>query len=44
MMLHYFTPWYYLYLVQLHVMFCHESWDTDSGESTVEDKSGTYVS
>ena len=44
MMLHYFTPWYYLYLVQLHVMFCHESWDTDSGESTLEDKSGTYVS
>ena len=44
MMLHYFTPWYYLYLVQLHVMFCHESWDTDSGEATIEDKSGTYVS
>lgn len=44
MILHYFTPWYYLYLVQLHVMFCHESWDTDSGESTIEDKSGTYVS
>ena len=44
MILHYFTPWYYLYLVQLHVMFCHESWDTDSGENTLEDKSGTYVS
>ena len=44
MMLHYFTPWYYLYLVQLHIMFCHESWDTDSGENTIEDKSGTYVS
>jgi hypothetical protein len=25
MMLHYFTPWYYLYLVKLHVLFCHES-------------------
>ena len=44
MVLHYFTPWYYLYLVQLHVMFCHESWDTDSGENTLEDKSGTYIS
>jgi hypothetical protein len=44
MMFHYFTPWFYLYLIQVHVMFCHESWDTDSGESTIEDKSATYVS
>lgn len=44
MVLHYFTPWYYLYLVKLHVMFCHESWDSDSGENVYEDKSGTYVS
>jgi ubiquinol-cytochrome c reductase cytochrome b subunit len=44
MVLHYFTPWYYLYLVKLHVLFCHESWDSDSGEQTYEDKSGTYVS
>jgi len=44
MVLHYFTPWYYIYLVKLHVLFCHESWDTDSGENTYEDKSGTYVS
>ena len=44
MILHYFTPWYYLYLVKLHIMFCHESWDTDSGEATYEDKSGSYVS
>lgn len=44
MMLHYLTPWYYLYLVQLHAMFCHESWDTDSGENTIEDKSGAYIS
>ena len=44
MVLHYFTPWYYLYLVKLHVMFCHESWDSDSGENTYEDKSGSYVS
>jgi quinol-cytochrome oxidoreductase complex cytochrome b subunit len=44
MVLHYLTPWYYLYLVQLHAMFCHESWDTDSGENTLEDKSGTYIS
>lgn len=44
MMFHYFTPWYYLYLIQLHVMFCHESWDSDSGEATYEDKSGSYIS
>jgi quinol-cytochrome oxidoreductase complex cytochrome b subunit len=44
MILHYFTPWYYLYLVKLHIMFCHESWDSDSGENTYEDKSGSYVS
>lgn len=44
MIFHYFTPWYYLYLVKLHVMFCHETWDTDSGETTYEDKSGSYVS
>lgn len=44
MMLHYFTPWYYLYLIQMHVWFCHESWDSDSGEATYEDKTGTYLS
>jgi len=42
--LHYFTPWYYLYLIQLHILFCHESWDSDSGETTYEDKSGSYIS
>ena len=44
MILHYLTPWYYLYLIVLHLMFCHESWDSDSGENTLEDKSGTYIS
>ena len=44
MILHYFTPWYYLYLVKLHMLFCHESWDSDSGENVYEDKSGSYVS
>jgi ubiquinol-cytochrome c reductase cytochrome b subunit len=44
MVIHYFTPWYYLYLVKLHILFCHESWDTDSGENVYEDKSGTYIS
>lgn len=44
MLFHYFTPWYYLYLIQLHILFCHESWDADSGENTVEDKSGSYIS
>jgi len=42
--LHYFTPWYYLYLIQLHILFCHESWDSDNNEKTYEDKSGSYIS
>jgi len=44
MLFHYFTPWYYLYLVKLHTLFCHESWDTDSGEGVYEDKTATYIS
>lgn len=44
MLFHYFTPWYYLFLVKLHVMFCHESWDTDSGENFYEDRSGVFIS
>ena len=44
MVLHYFTPWYYLYLVKLHALYCHESWDSDSGENVYEDKSGVYAS
>jgi len=44
MVFHYLTPWYYLYLIQLHMFFCHESWDADSGEQVYEDKSGTYLS
>lgn len=44
MVLHYYTPWYYLYLVKLHVLFCHENWDADSGENVYEDKSGSYIS
>jgi len=44
MIFHYLTPWYYLYLIQLHILFCHESWDSDSGENTYEDKSASYIS
>ena len=44
MVLHYFVPWYYLYLVKMHVFFCHESWDSDSGENVYEDKTGSYIS
>jgi len=44
MILHYFTPWYYLYLVKLHMLFCHESWDTDGGEQVYENRSLIYVS
>lgn len=44
MFFHYFAPWYYLYLVKMHVLFCHESWDSDSGENVYEDKSASYIS
>ena len=43
MVFHYITPVYYLTLINLHVLFCHESWDTDSGEWTYEDRSTTYI-
>lgn len=44
MLFHYFAPWYYIYLVKLHVMFCHEAWDSDSSISTYEDKSNSWIS
>ena len=44
MLLHYFTPWYYLYLVKLHIMFCHEGWDSDSDINTYEDKTNSWIS
>jgi hypothetical protein len=43
MLLHYITPWYYLYLVKLHIMFCHEGWDSDSEKGTYEDKSTSWI-
>lgn len=33
MIAHYVIAWYYIYLVQTHVMFIHEMWDIDSGLS-----------
>lgn len=44
MLLHYITPWYYLYLVKLHIMFCHEGWDSDSEKNTYEDKNNSWMS
>jgi len=43
MVLHYITPWYYFYLVKVHIMFCHEGWDSDSEKSIYEDKSNTWI-
>jgi len=43
MVLHYITPWYYLYLIKVHVMFCHEGWDSDSEKGVYEDKSNTWI-
>lgn len=37
MVAHYLMAWYYIYLVQVHVMYIHEMWDADSGLATNED-------
>ena len=42
--LHYFTPWYYIYLIQLHLLFCHEGWDSNSDENNYENKSNSLIS
>lgn len=39
MVAHYISAWYYIYLVQIHVMFIHEMWDLDSGLSAPQDGS-----
>lgn len=31
---HYILAYYYIFLVQLHIMFIHESWDSDSAHSS----------
>jgi len=36
---HYVVAWYYMYLVQTHVMYIHEMWDADSGTSAPQDGS-----
>ena len=43
MVLHYISPLYYLMLVQLHVFYCHESWDTHSGIGVYEGKRVSYI-
>lgn len=47
MIAHYVAAWYYLYLVQTHVMFIHEMWDADSGLSSPQEsnspKSGWVI-
>ena len=41
---HYVIAWYYIYLVQIHVMFIHEMWDADSGVSAPLDGSSPKLS
>lgn len=43
MILHYISPVYYLTLVQLHIFYCHESWDTGSNFNSHESKTLSYV-
>jgi hypothetical protein len=44
MIAHYICAWYYLYLVQTHVMFIHEMWDADSNRSTQQDSTSPKFS
>lgn len=37
MIFHYVSAYYYTYLLQLHVMYIHESWDSESAHSTTQD-------
>lgn len=37
MLAHYVVAWYYVYLVQMHVLHIHEMWDPDSKTSVNED-------
>ncbi len=44
MMLHYITPWYYIYLIKLHIFFCHEGWDKKAAKNVFENKISALVS
>lgn len=44
MLLHYISPWYYIYLVQMHMHLCHEGWSAKSEKETYEDKTTNWIS
>jgi len=44
MVAHYVVAWYYIYLVQVHVLFIHEAWDADSGTSAPQDGASPKLS
>lgn len=37
MIAHYLVAYYYTYLLQLHVMYIHESWDAEAAQSSQQD-------
>lgn len=39
MIAHYVLAWYYVYLVQTHVMYIHELWESDSNKGATQDGS-----
>lgn len=41
---HYVTPWYYIYLVKIHILFCHEGWDSRSSKNVFENKISALIS
>lgn len=42
--IHYILAYYYIFLVQLHIMFIHESWDADSTHSSQQDSNTPKMS
>jgi len=43
MIFHYITPWYYIYLVKVHIIFCHEGWDAKSSKNSFESKISSFI-
>jgi hypothetical protein len=37
MVAHYISAWYYVYLVQVHILFVHEQWKASAEETAKQD-------
>lgn len=37
MIAHYLVAWYYLYLIQLHLLFVHDGWEAKSQRAVIQE-------